>query len=481
MIKRINSLQTSLLLHELSFVLLVLITASVGITWSVSWQKSSEESLRISAMNTALQNIRGDVYRQLKEVFDASFLQDSDAVNEYQEYTQSIQKYLAELHELATESSEEEVIDSVNESYEAFYQQTVKIFDRSELSREQRKNLDKGLERQTLVRLEDTFLKLTALMNAKQASIVESKARWTSRLVWIASIPVFLSIALLVLARRFIKKNVVTPLSDVTEGAKSISKGDLDHSITEAGVTELIRLANAINKMAEDLIINRDNLVETKKQAALGELIPLVAHNIRNPLAGIRAAAQVACDDNVSEATRDTLTDIIIAVDRLERWVTSLLSYLHPVKPHFSIAPLTNVVDNALTLIELQLVDKKITIKREGWSQVSANVSLDVNLFEQVIFNLVQNAFEASSEGDSIVLEYQQTDDVVHLSIIDQGRGMTFDPVSEQVMDGETKRLSCGLGIPFAIKVIKQHGGNLRYTRPITGGTAVVITLKKVD
>jgi signal transduction histidine kinase len=481
MIKRINSLQTSLLLHELSFVLLILITASIGITWSVSWQKSSEESLRISAMNTALQNIRGDVYRQLKEVFDASFLQDSDAVNEYQEYTQSIQKYLTELHELATESSEEEVIDSVNESYEAFYQQTVKIFDRSELSREQRKNLDKGLERQTLVRLEDAFLKLTALMNAKQASIVESKARWTSRLVWIASIPVVLSIALLVLARRFIKKNVVTPLSDVIEGAKSISKGDLDHSITEAGVMELIRLAHAINKMAEDLIINRDNLVETKKQAALGELIPLVAHNIRNPLAGIRAAAQVACDDNVSDATRDTLTDIIIAVDRLERWVTSLLSYLHPVKPHFSIASLTDVVDNALTLIELQLVDKKITIKREGWSQVSANVSLDVNLFEQVIFNLVQNAFEASSEGDSIILEYQQTDDAVHLSIIDQGRGMTFDPVSEQVMDGETKRLSCGLGIPFAIKVIKQHGGNLRYTRPINGGTAVVITLKKVD
>ncbi len=432
-------------------------------------------------MNTALQNIRGDVYRQLKEVFDASFLQDSDAINEYQEYTQSIQKYLAELHELATESSEEKVINNVNESYDAFYQQTVKIFDRSELSREQRKNLDKGLERQTLVHLEDAFLKLTVLMNAKQASIVESKARWTSRLVWIASIPVLLSIALLVLARRFIKKNVVTPLSDVIEGAKSISKGDLDHSITEVGVTELIRLAHAINKMAEDLIINRDNLVETKKQAALGELIPLVAHNIRNPLAGIRAAAQVACDDDVSAETRDTLTDIIIAVDRLERWVTSLLSYLHPVKPHFSIAPLTDVVDNALTLIELQLIDKKITIKREGWSQVSANVSLDINLFEQVIFNLVQNAFEASSEGDSIILEYRQTDDAVHLSIIDQGRGMTFDPVSEQVMDGETKRLSCGLGIPFAMKVIKQHGGNLRYTKPTTGGTAVVITLKKVD
>ena len=478
MIKRINSLQTSLLLHELSFILLVLITASVGIAWSSSWQKNSEESLRIGAMNTAMQNIRGDVYRQLKEVFDASFLQDTDAIDEYKEYTKSIHIYLQELQQLANDNQELRTIESIYDAYDDFYQQTILIFDETVLNREQKKNLDIPFERQVLVNIEQSFINLAELISDKQTLLIESKARWTSRLIWIASIPVIISIGLLIIARRYIKKNVVAPLAEVINGAKLISKGELDHSVAETGVVELVRLAEAINKMAAELIINRDNLVESKKQAALGELIPLVAHNIRNPLAGIRAAAQVACDDDVSISTRDTLTDIIIAVDRLERWVTSLLTYLHPVKPNLTQATLTDVTDNALSLIELQLLDKSITIVRKGWPLAIAKVALDVNLFEQVIFNLVQNALEASSSTATITLTYKENTDYVSISIDDEGIGMKFDPVSEQVIDGESKRLSCGLGIPFAIKVIKQHGGELHYQPSRSGGTSVIINLK---
>ncbi|MDB2705740.1 ATP-binding protein [Pseudomonadota bacterium] len=478
MIKRLNSLQTSLLLHELSFILLVLITASVGIAWSSSWQKNSEEALRIGAMNTAMQNIRGDVYRQLKEVFDASFLQDSDAIEEYQEYTKSIHIYLQELQQLADDKQELQTIESIYNSYDDFYQQTILIFDKRVLNREQKKNLDTPFERQILVNIEQSIINLSALISDKQTLLIQSKARWRSKLIWIASIPVIISIYLLIIARRYINKNVVIPLTEVINGAKLISKGELGYSVAETGVVELVRLAETINTMAAELIINRDNLVDSNKQAALGQLIPLVAHNIRNPLAGIRAAAQVACDDQVSEITRDTLTDIIIAVDRLERWVTSLLSYLHPVKPHLTQATLTDITDNALSLIELQLLDKNITIVRKGWSLATAELAVDVNLFEQVIFNLVQNAVEASPPTATITLTYKEKADCVSLSIDDEGRGMKFDPVSEQVIDGESKRLSCGLGIPFAIKVIKQHGGELRYQSTNSIGTSVIINLK---
>lgn len=480
MIRRFNSLQTSLLLHEISFILLVLITASVGIAWSSLWQKSSEESLRIGAMNTAMQNIRGDVYRQLKEVFDASFLHDSDAIDEYQEYTHSIHVYLQELQGLTNESQERQVVASISSSYDAFYQQTIRIFDEGVLDPEQRKSLDTPFERETLVSLEKSFIDFAELIRIEQASLIESKARWTSRLILIASIPVLLSIGLLAAARHYIKKNVVLPLAEVIKGAKLISKGELEHSVAESGVIELVRLAEAVNKMAAELIVNRDNLVESKKQAALGELIPLVAHNIRNPLAGIRAAAQVASDDDVSTDTRETLTDIIIAVDRLERWVTSLLSYLHPVKPHLTQAVLTEVADNALSLIELQLLDNNVRLVRKGWSTAKGHVSVDVNLFEQVIFNLVQNAFEASSATGVITLLYKESHDSVSLYINDEGRGMRFDPVSEEVIEGESKKLSCGLGIPFSLKVIKQHGGKLDYQSSDSGGTSVIITLKSI-
>jgi len=278
------------------------------------------------------------------------------------------------------------------------------------------------------------------------------------------------------LARRFVRKNVVRPLTNLVDGAKLISKGDLHHSVPVTGVSNLTDLSEAINSMAAELMSSRDRLIETKKQAALGELVPLVAHNIRNPLAGIRAASQVARDEDISNSTRDTLTDIIVAVDRLERWVTSLLSYLHPIKPHLSETTLLKVTDNALSLIELQLADKQISLQRVGWECEGKPLSLDIHLVEQAIFNLVQNALEASSTGDIIELHYLQNATKVSLTINDQGRGMTFDPVAEQVMDGEEKRLSCGLGIPFSLKVIKQHGGNLSYAKTDTGGTSVTVS-----
>jgi K+-sensing histidine kinase KdpD len=112
-----------------------------------------------------------------------------------------------------------------------------------------------------------------------------------------------------------------------------------------------------------------------------------------------------------------------------------------------------------------------------GWELKAVSLQLDIHLFEQAIFNLVQNALEASSPGNVIQLVYHQYNNKVSLMIHDQGQGMTFDPVAEQVTDGEVKRLSCGLGIPFSLKIIKQHGGRLEYNNSGTDGTSVTITL----
>lgn len=477
MLKRFNSLQATLLLHELSFILLVLITATVGVVWSVSWQTSSEQSLRIGSMNTTMQNIRGEVYRQLKEVFDATFLHDNDASKEYSAYTQTIHGYLSDLTLLAVDEQETQAIQLVDNAYAVFYAQTERLIVDGHAVIDRQKLLDKELEKYTFSQLEHAFSNLDAVLKNKQKALSLSRKQWTQRLSWLAPIPVFLAIGLLLIARKFVRKNIVEPVTELVEGAKLISKGDLHHAVPLTGVSNLIRLSEAINSMASELAHSRDQLIETKKQAALGELVPLVAHNIRNPLAGIRAASQVALDEDISPTTHDTLTDIMVAVDRLERWVTSLLRYLYPIKPHLSETTLIAVIDNALLLIELQLLDKNITLQRLGWDSKRLPFLLDIHLFEQAIFNLVQNALEASPFGGTIELIYHQDAKHVSLSIKDQGQGMIFDPIAEQVTDGDVKRLSCGLGIPFSLKVIKQHGGSLVYENLAAGGTLVTIML----
>ena len=85
------------------------------------------------------------------------------------------------------------------------------------------------------------------------------------------------------------RKEFLKPISEIIAGARLITVGHLETKIQEKGVEEVKDLAGAINKMAGDLQISQAALVESEKQAVLGSLVPVIAHNIRNPLASIRA------------------------------------------------------------------------------------------------------------------------------------------------------------------------------------------------
>lgn len=477
--KRFHNIQGALLLHELSFVLLIVVTASAAIGWAYAWQKSSAESLRLSAMNSHSQNIRGETYRQLKEVFDAAFLRDKYAADEYAHYLKRINLYFSDLNALAANGQEKQAIERVKRAYQDFYQQTRQLLGQKNLNAQQRQLLDQQLEQQTFSRLETAFSRFDSLLMVEQRALTDRRQRWLSQMTIMVPIPVLIAISLLFLSRRYVQKNLLKPLAGVMRGARRISNGDLAHQIPLMGVDELTRLAGAINRMAAELASNRDKLVDAEKQAAMGELVPLVAHNIRNPLAAIRAAAQVTLDEQPEPAVSDALKDIMICVDRLENWVASLLSYLHPGKPHFARHSLPQLTDNVIALMQIQLDDKKIRLERSGWQASASEITLDSHLMEQAVFNLLQNAVEASSPGSTIQCRYRQTADEVELMISDEGVGMRFDPVAEQVIDGETKRLSYGLGIPFALKVIKQHHGLLRYDADRGRGTQVIITLPR--
>ncbi|GAB4300685.1 MAG: hypothetical protein Kow0083_12530 [Methylophaga sp.] len=477
--QRLHSIQGSLLLHELSFVFLILMTTGVAIVWALAWQKSSEESLRLTAMNSHVQSVRAGLYRQLKEVFDAAFLDDQYAHEEYDFYTRRIDDSLTSLQALAEPGPEMAVINQIDLAYTDYRQQTRELLRTASLSEEQKYLLDYQMEQQIFAELEQSFDAFDKLLKEKQTGLVERAQRRTSQLSLLLSLPVLVAVTLLLWSRRYVRKNLVNPLSAVMNGARLMSKGNLAHQIETQGVDELVRLANAINTMADELASNRDKLVDAKKQAAMGELVPLVAHNIRNPLSGIRAAAQVTLDEQPAAEVQDVLRDIIVAVDRLERWVTSLLSYLHPQKPHFTRESLRQVADNAISLIQLQLPDKMLKIEKKGWQDVASLIEIDIHLMEQTIFNLAQNAIEASPSGAVIRFEYCEYEQQVELRIQDQGKGMRYDPVAEQVQSGEEKRLGCGLGIPFALKVIKQHEGELIYDSEPGSSTCVTVRLPK--
>jgi signal transduction histidine kinase len=258
---------------------------------------------------------------------------------------------------------------------------------------------------------------------------------------------------------------------------EAYSKGQLDHKVPERGVTELVTLERAVNRMAQDLAQSREALVGAERQAALGALVPVVAHNIRNPLAAIRATAQVHEGPGTPREVVQGLKDIRGTVDRLERWLSALLSYLNPLRLARVEVRLSEIVDQAVMFLAPRLEAKQIRLRRVGWD-VAAVASLDVHLMEQAIYGLLSNAIEASPDNAPITLTVRMAGANVQVIIADRGPGMPFRPMPGDLHPGPTtKSYGSGLGIPFAFKICGLHQGVLDFAAREGGGTEVSVTL----
>ena len=104
-------------------------------------------------------------------------------------------------------------------------------------------------------------------------------------------------------------------------------------------------------------------------------------------------------------------------------------------------------------------------------------VFTDQHLLEQVIYNLVLNAIDASSKGASLELFIETEPERFKLYILDQGCGMPFVPDPSAMSALTTKRFGTGIGIPFAFKVCDALDSKLNYEANPEGGTIITITL----
>jgi signal transduction histidine kinase len=262
----------------------------------------------------------------------------------------------------------------------------------------------------------------------------------------------------------------------IIQGTERMSDGELSRRLPVAGVTEVALLAESVNRLASDLVLSRDALVESERQAALGALVPVVAHNIRNPLAAIRASAQVLEHVDDPAESREIANEIVATVDRLGRWVSALVSYLHPLKPRLTVMPAARVFAAVLDLIAPRAREREVRLERRPW-QEGAWVAVDSDLMEQALYGLLGNALEASAKGAVLRAGLRASDTQVIFEIEDEAGGIPFIPEPAGLEPGpSTKRFGTGLGIPVAFKVCKTHGWTLEFSVVDSRGTRVTIT-----
>lgn len=472
-----RSLRDLLLVHELIFITLIILAVMGGVFGIYLWDKSAKESQRIHTLVQETQQTRGDLYRQMKELFDAFLLSDTHAKEEYKTYTISILKHFQNLERLAVGTEEQQAIADLKENYKIFVSEAPDLFYRYQISpnSESRRALYQDMETGIFSRYESVSKRVENLLTLKQNELKTrlQDAKQTS--IIILSIPVLLAGLLLIVSRIFLKRAIVRPIHAMMKATREISAGNLQYQVPNAGAEELSILSREINKMASDLAESRDALVRTEKQAALGLLVPMLAHNIRNPLASIRATAQVIDVREDDKDTQESINGIMNTVDRLERWTTSLLAYLHPVKPAFSKVSFKKIVLSSLVPLKQKLHEKNMNVVMNIQPEKQL-ILTDEHLLEQVFYNLILNAIEASPQHSEIQFNALIKQNKLEINIIDQGTGMPFTPAPNAISPGKsTKRFGTGLGIPFAFKACEVLNGAIKFQTIAPSGTQITL------
>jgi two-component system, LuxR family, sensor kinase FixL len=217
-------------------------------------------------------------------------------------------------------------------------------------------------------------------------------------------------------------------------------------------------------------------LREQQALATLGEMAAVLAHEIRNPLAGIRGAMQVMASRQDQTSKDAAITKEIIArVDTLSELMQDLLLFARPPRPH------PGPVDPArLVLLTADLLGrdpslKGITVRTEGTAPV---VLADAELLKIVLHNLLINGAHAMGGQGELSVVFGSTDAECSIAIVDGGPGIPSD-IRDKIFTPffTTKVRGTGLGLPTAKRLVEAQGGRISIACPATGGTTVTIHL----
>lgn len=243
--------------------------------------------------------------------------------------------------------------------------------------------------------------------------------------------------------------------------------------------TSLIRDEDSSREIVRGAICSFRDITERKRVedsmeildrlSSVGQLAAGIAHEIRNPLAGMRTSLQVLQKRLVTEGAADSNQELFLGtiyeIDRINRLISDLLEFARPRKPSYEKTQVAEILKRTLTLTEKEANEKKIEIRLEGEDSLPP-VKVDPGQMEQVFLNLIQNAVNAMEMKGTlrIITGMKGTDAFKHVRIdfIDNGKGIPPE-IQEKIFHPffTTNPHGTGLGLSVVYELVKENRGTI--------------------
>lgn len=242
-------------------------------------------------------------------------------------------------------------------------------------------------------------------------------------------------------------------------------------------------MEEALAERERELKKKNEELLESRKLAAIGTLASGVAHELNNPLNNIYISAQVLSKETgegCTAAVREVVSDIVGQTARVKRIVGDLLEFARGREPSPTGVDITDLIRNAYGLVSTTTTYNTNNISFRLDSPGPVLVHADPDQVERVFINLFTNAIDAMAGIGELSVRVAPVDGQVSITVSDTGAGIGA-PELEKVFEPffTTKDRGTGLGLAIVFNIIKKHGGEIAVKSEKQKGTEFTITLPK--
>ncbi len=277
------------------------------------------------------------------------------------------------------------------------------------------------------------------------------------------------------------------PMVELQEKIQRVRDGDLNVTVNFADRSDDIgQLGRNFNQMVTELRESRaeiERLHNTQMSraehlATMGELAAGLAHEIRNPLAGIAGVIDIIARDLPDNSpAREVAQDVRAEVMRVNRIVTDLLETARPKPPEYRSADLNATVEHAVIFARQQALSKPVKVELHKLEKPMI-VEHDTGQIHQMLLNLMLNAIQAIDGTGEVNVDVVQRDGIATVSVRDTGKGIKPEHLPNIFRPFyTTKGHGTGLGLSLAKRIVEDHGGKITVASQVGEGTTFEVAL----